>query len=52
MSHLDGAVLHGIEDLQPRHDFAAGKSLDLKLVVGGFGNELDHVLDTAPQRVE
>ena len=52
MPHLDGAVLHGIEDLQPRHDFAAGKSLNLKLVVGGFGNELDHVLDAAPQRVE
>jgi hypothetical protein len=52
MSHLDGTVLHGIENLQPRHDFAACKSLNLKLVVGSFGNELDHVLDGAPQRVE
>ena len=52
MSHLDGAVLHGIEHLQARNDFAAGEGLDLELVVGGFGNELGHHLDGAPKRVE
>ena len=46
--HLDGAVLHGVEHLQTRHDFAAGKRLNLEFVVGGFGNQLGHHLDAAP----
>ena len=52
MAHLDGAVLHGIEHLQAGNDFAGGKGLDLEFVVGGFGHELGHQFDAAPQRVE
>ena len=40
MADLDGAVLHGIDDLQRRHDFAGGEGLDLELVVGRFGDGL------------
>ena len=52
VSHLDGAVLYGVENLQTRHDFAAGKRLNLELVVGGFGDIFGEQLSTAPQRVE
>ena len=44
MSHLDGAVLHGVEHLQARHDFTGRKSLDLKFVVGGLADGLGHHL--------
>ena len=52
MTHLDGAVLHGIEHLQAGDDFAAGEGLDLELVVGGIGNVLGHYFDSTPQGVE
>ena len=42
MSHLDGAVLHGVEHLQAGHDFAGGEKLDLEFVVGGLGDRLGH----------
>ncbi len=36
VTHLDGRVGHRIDRLQGGNDFAAGESLDLKFVVGGF----------------
>jgi len=38
MTHLDGRIAHGIDRLQGRNDLASGESLNLKLVVGGFGD--------------
>jgi len=35
---LDGRGAHGIKRLQTGHDLACGKSLDLKLVVGGISH--------------
>ena len=52
MAHFDGAVLHGVEHLQARNDFAGRKRLQLKLVVGRFGDRLRHHLDGAPEGVE
>ena len=52
VADLDGAVLHGVEHLQSRHDLAAGEGLDLKLVVGGFADHLGHHLGAAIERVE
>ena len=52
MPQFDGAILHGIEDLQARHDFAGGKGLDLEFVVGGFADHFGHLLGAAVQRVE
>jgi hypothetical protein len=50
--HLDGAVLHGIEDLQARNDLAAREGLDLELVVGGLADLLGEYLDGTPQGVQ
>ena len=40
MPDFDGAVLHGVENLQTRHNFATRERLNLKLVVSGFGDGL------------
>ncbi len=40
VAHLDGAVGNGVEHLQARHDLTGGEGLNLKLVVGGFGDVL------------
>src|SRR5712692_5340401 len=52
VAHLDGAVLHRVEHLQPGHDLAGRKALDLELVVGDFGDAFSDVLDGAEQRIE
>src|SRR5262249_7172007 len=52
MAHLDGAVLHRIEDLQSRHDLARRERLDLKLVIGRLGDVLGDGLAGAEQRIE
>ena len=52
MAALDGAVLHGIDHLQAGNDLAAGKGLDLELVVGQRGNALADEVGAAVQRVE
>ncbi len=52
VADLDGAVLHGVEHLQARHDFAAGEDLDLELVVGHLGDDLGDHLGAAVDRVE
>jgi hypothetical protein len=52
VSHLDRAVLHRVEHLQARHNFAGGENLDLEFVVGGLGDALGHVFRTAVKRVE
>ncbi len=52
MPHLDSAVLHGIEDLQAGNDFAGGKHLDPKFVVGRFGHGLGHDLSSTVERIE
>ena len=52
MADLDGAVLHGVENLQAGNDLAGGESLDLEFVVGGFADRLGHHLGAAMQRVE
>jgi len=52
VSHFHGGVLHGVEDLQARHDFAGRKGLDLEFVVGGLANDLGHDLGAAMQRIE
>jgi len=41
---LDGAVLHGVQDLQRRHDLARGKYADLEFVVRDLGDPLGDVL--------
>ena len=52
MAHLDGAVLHGVEQLQAGHDLARREHLDLKLVVGRFGDRLGEDLGAAIERIE
>ena len=47
VAHLDGAVLHRIEDLQAGDDFARGEHLDLELVVGRFADGLGHHVGAA-----
>src|SRR5712692_4464328 len=37
IAHLDGAVRHGVEHLQTGHKFTGGKRLNLKAIVGDFG---------------
>ena len=49
---FDGAVLHGVNDLQARHDFAAGKDLDLEFVVGRLCDGLGHDFGCAEERIE
>ena len=38
MTHLDGAILHGVEHLQRRHNLAGGEGLDLEFAIGRLGN--------------
>ncbi len=52
MTHLDRGVAHGVERLQGRNDLAAGKSLDLKFIVGGFGDVFRNRLRGAERNVE
>jgi hypothetical protein len=52
VSHLDGAVLHGIEHLEARHDFAGGKNLNLEFIVGDFGDALGHIFRSAVKRIQ
>ena len=42
MADLDASVLHGVDDLQTRHDLARGEDLDLELAVGRLGHGLAH----------
>ena len=44
VAHLDGAVLHGVEHLQARHDLAGGEDADLELVVGQLADVLGEEL--------
>ena len=44
MTHLDGAVLHGVEDLKAGDDFAGREGLDLEFVVGRLADCLGHHL--------
>ena len=46
VAEFDGAVLHRIDNLQARHDFAGGEGLNLELVVGRFGDRL--AISSAP----
>src|SRR5664279_3311530 len=52
MPEFDGAVLHGIEDLQAGNDFAGGKGLELEFIIGGFADRLGHLLGAAMQRIQ
>ena len=52
VAHLDGAVLHGVEHLQARHDLAGGEDLDLELVVGDLGDALGEIFAAAVERIE
>ena len=52
MAALDRAVLDGIDHLQAGNDLAAGKGLDLELVVGHRRDALADEVGAAVQRVE
>jgi hypothetical protein len=52
VGHLDGAVLSGVERLQARHDFSGCEDLNLKLVVGSFGDGLGKDFGPAILRVQ
>ena len=52
MTQLDRVVLHRVEDLEGRHNLAAGEDPDLEFVVGGIGDPLGHVFGGAVQRIE
>ncbi len=52
VAHLDGAVGGRVKRLQTRNDFTRGKDLDLKLVVGHFGDVLGKLRGAAVNRVE
>src|SRR4030095_13857362 len=52
VTHLDGGVAHRIERLQRRNDLAAGEGLNLKLVVGGFGDVFRNRLRRTERNVE
>ena len=52
MTHLDRGVAHRIDRLQGRNDLASGESLNLKLVVGGFGDVFRNRLRRAEGNVE
>ena len=46
MSYLDGLILHGIENLQARDDFAGAKNLNLKTTFSNLGNVLRELGNT------
>src|SRR5439155_11263746 len=52
VTHLDGVVLNRLDDAGRRHDFAAGKSLDLELAVGHVADSLGESLSAAIERIE
>ncbi len=52
MAAFDGAVLHRIDDLERRNNFAASKNLDLEFIIGRFRDGLGHHFGPAIQRVE
>src|SRR6516165_799891 len=52
VTHLDGAVLHGVEHLQARYDLAGGEGLDLEFAVGGLGNIFRKADTGAEQGIE
>src|SRR5262249_24606611 len=52
VAQLDAAGRNRVGGLQPRHDFAGGKGLDLELVVGRLGNVFGEVFRSAVERVE
>ena len=52
VTHLDRAVLNGVERLQRRHDFAAGENLDLEFAVGRVGDKFREGQAGAEQRIE
>jgi hypothetical protein len=47
-----GAVLHGIDDRQTRHDFTRCERLDLEFAVCHFADGLAHHLGGAIERVQ
>jgi len=52
IAHLDSTVLHGVEHLQPRHELASGKHLNLELVIGDLGHALGEVFASAKERIQ
>jgi hypothetical protein len=52
IADLDGAVCHGVEHLQTRNKFAAGKRLNLEAIVGDLGHALAEKFASAVQRIE
>src|SRR3954447_8474609 len=52
IAYLDGAVRNGVEHLQPGHQFAGGKRLNLEAVVGYFGDALAKIFATPVKRIE
>jgi len=52
LSHLDGAVLHRVGDLQARDDFTGGKHMNLELVVRHLADHLGEEFGSPVERVE
>jgi len=52
VADLDGAVLHGIDNGQTRHDFAGRERLDLEFAVGGIRDRLAHHFDATEDGIE
>src|SRR5262249_44211328 len=52
MAALDGATLHGIKDLQARHDLSGRKHLNLELVLAQLGDPPRHEFASAIERIE
>src|SRR6202022_1317997 len=52
VTHFDRAALHRIGGLEPRDDLAGSENLDLKFVVGRFGNRLGEGFRSAEDGVE
>ena len=52
VAHLEGAIGSRVKRLQAGHDFTCGKDLDLKLVIGHFGDILRKLRGAAIDRIE
>src|SRR6185295_2056194 len=52
MRALDGALLHGVDRAERRHDFACAEDADLELAAGDRGNPLGNGLAAAVDRVQ
>jgi len=52
LTALDRALLHGVEDLQRRHDLASGVGRDLELAVGQLADTLAEECSCAVDRIE